>query len=77
MDRDVELDGALLANVGPNWVKAAMVVARILNQFPGEDDSYLGRRLELLSERGLVEAQGDLSNLRHSEVRLPQGNGDA
>jgi hypothetical protein len=65
-------DEILLAAITDRWSKAAMVVARAMNQLPGHDDTSLQQRLVSLAERGQIEVAGDLSQLRHSEVRLKQ-----
>lgn len=65
-------DKILLAAITERWSKAAMVVARAMSQLPGHDDISLQQRLAALAERGQIEVAGDLSQLRHSEVRLKQ-----
>ena len=64
------IDSVLLSNVSPHWTKAAMVVAKAMSQLRDVDDSLFQQRLESLAQRGIIEASGDLSQMRHSEVRL-------
>jgi uncharacterized protein DUF3658/uncharacterized protein DUF1835 len=69
-------DSALLSHARTQWQKAAMVIARALVDFSDAsllqtDDLVLAARLRALAEAGHVESEGDLSDIRHSEVRLP------
>jgi uncharacterized protein DUF3658/uncharacterized protein DUF1835 len=71
-------DALLLSHARAQWQKAAMVIARALTDFSDAslrqtDDLVLAARLRALAEAGHLESEGDLSNIRHSEVRLPVG----
>jgi hypothetical protein len=73
-------DQRLLAAAKISWLKAARVVGEVLVSFIDEDiaqvgDLVLASRLRALVEAGQLESQGDLSNIRYSEVRLPQQGG--
>jgi hypothetical protein len=70
-----QIDKVLIATVTARWSKSAMVVARAMTQLSGVDDELLQQRLKSLAERGLIESAGNLSELRHSEVRLKQEAG--
>ena len=76
-----EADILILSKVTDQWRKAAIVVAETMQVLetiaPSIDDAYLGLRLARLAERGLIEARGDLSQIRHSEVRFTQETDDA
>ncbi len=69
------LDKFILDVVGSNWQKVAMVVARALTdphlEFPdSEDDAgLLASRVDQLVQAGQLEASGDTSDWRFSEVR--------
>jgi hypothetical protein len=65
---------AILGNCRPTWLKVARVVAFTHRDLGSPDDeaAYDAIALELakLVETGMLEAVGDLSNWRESEVRL-------
>jgi hypothetical protein len=75
--KDAALDEVILATVGPHWTKVAMVIARASeaqsSMVPGDDDDLkaFGQRIEALVASGALEARGDVTNWRHSEVRKP------
>jgi hypothetical protein len=64
------IDSVLLSNLSPHWRKAAMVVAKAMSQLHDVEDSTFQQRLESLAQRGIIEASGDLTQMRQSEVRL-------
>ena len=69
------IDMALLAEVGAQWRKVAMVLAQTSYKLGWDSDDDLDRlakRLEALVAEGQLEARGNLSRWRHSEVRLPE-----
>lgn len=71
---DVEkIDTELLANTGSNWRKVAMVVgltmSKIQGQFNDIPDIYYAKRVAKLVEQGHLESQGNLLQMRYSEVR--------
>jgi hypothetical protein len=53
-----------------------MIAARAMTHFPQIDDATLEHHLRSLHARGLIEAHGDLADLRHSEIRLRLEGGD-
>ena len=65
---------AILANCQATWLKVARIVAFTHKDLglPDDDETYDTVALELakLVETGRLEAVGDLSNWRESEVRL-------
>src|SRR5579872_4090572 len=69
------IDQALLAKAKPRFSKVAYVVGSVMNSIAdvpdGIPDVYYARRVAKLVEHGLLEAQGDISQMRFSEVRLP------
>jgi hypothetical protein len=72
-----EIDRAVLAVADEEWRKVAMVIARaaeILTPEKSQSDEGLrliaGRVAELVRDGHLI-SQGDLSQWRYSEVRLP------
>jgi predicted ArsR family transcriptional regulator len=71
-----QVDQALLASLTTRWTKAAMVAARAMTHIPQIDDATLRIHLQSLQARGLIEAHGDLADLRHSEIRLRLEDGD-
>jgi len=71
-----QVDRVLLASLTTRWTKAAMVAARAMTHIPNIDDATLQHHLQSLHARGLIEANGDLADLRHSEIRLRLEGGD-
>lgn len=74
-EADSDLDNLILSLTGRNWQKVAMVIAKALSVSDDEGNQTsaeeLGARVEALVEDGRLEAQGRLSDWRHSEVRSP------
>ena len=66
----------LVAACSTRWRKVAMVVGTSLDgydrQFPELPYVYLQFRLLSLVQSGVLEAQGDIMAIRHSEVRLAE-----
>lgn len=70
-------DAQLLGHATAHWQKMAMIVGRTLSDFSDAEvyqtgDLVLGARLANLAEEGVLEWRGDLSSMRHCELRLPQ-----
>lgn len=77
MISDEEIDLLLLANSSLIWQKVAKVVGISMLQVnkqerENKDDSYFAKRVESLVNIGLLECEGDLSNIRNCEIRLEQ-----
>ena len=75
-ESDLEkIDLALLNHATNNWRKVAMIVGLTMTDlsdgFPDVSDLFYGGRVSLLVEQGKLISQGDLSQMRYSEVRLP------
>ena len=73
---DIEaIDFALLSRSSGHWQKTAMLVVGAMYAYPDKfeeiPDYFYGQRISALVDAGLLEASGDLSDLRHSEVRRP------
>ncbi len=71
--RVAQIDTVLLSHAMPHWRKVARIVALAM-KYRGEEstgipDVYFAQRVKLLVDRGQLEAQGDLSCMRYSEVR--------
>ena len=69
-------DPLLLSHLTQEWQKAAMVIGNALTDFWDTNllqtgDLVLAARLRALASAGVVESQGNLFKIRHSEVRLP------
>lgn len=78
-DTEVQtIDDALLANTCDKWRKVARVVGTTMMELPcrieGVPDLYYSQRIKRIVEDGLLESQGNLSYMRYSEVRRPDGN---
>lgn len=56
------------------WQKMAMVVATVLldncEKLEGESDITISDRVRVLVDKGKLEARGNLSKMRNSEIRL-------
>lgn len=72
-----DLDTLILSCAGARWQKVAMIIAKALREFEragtstSEDQYRVADRIEALVEAGKLEAEGNVSLWRHSEVRLP------
>jgi hypothetical protein len=68
-----ELDTLILANTTNQWRKVAMVVATVLiegnEKFSELDGLTVAVRIKYLVEEGYIESQGDLNEIRYSEIR--------
>jgi len=71
-----ELQKAILNNCRSNWRKQALVISLAHEQLslPDGDESYdlLAHQVLKLVDDGKLEAVGNLSNWRGSEVRLTE-----
>ena len=72
-----DIDDSVLAVANTSWRKVAMVIGRTAERLgstlPEGDDGYhlIAHRIQALVRDGRLLAQGNVSNWRHSEVRLP------
>ena len=66
-----DLDTLILATVQPDWRKVAFVIASVCHSSNADEQSVASRIGQMVADRQL-EAQGDLSKWRFSEVRLPR-----
>ncbi|WP_139178579.1 DUF3658 domain-containing protein [Lysobacter sp. yr284] len=61
-------------SVGHHWRKVAWVVGSVTGSVPdqvaGIPDSFFAKRVAEMVALDRLEAQGDLSRIRYSEVRL-------
>jgi hypothetical protein len=69
-------DALILSFARPRWLKVARIVGDALATSSDAatmqvGDVYLAGRIAALVSAGQLEAQGDLRNMRRSEVRLP------
>ena len=75
-----EIDKYLLQEAAHNWRKVARIMGFAMPKLPsrvqGIPDVYYLARVKLLVQRGLLEIQGDLNLMRHSEVRFPQSQNE-
>jgi hypothetical protein len=74
---DEEIDQALIANITHQWRKVARIVGMMMGQIDSERraglmDLYFAERVVLLVEKGFIEYEGDLGEMRCCIVRLPQ-----
>lgn len=68
------IDECILSNTSDQFWKAAKVVALTMrdigDNFPDLPDVFYSGRIKHLAAAGLIEAAGNLSRMRFSEVRL-------
>lgn len=55
------------------WQKVATIVGTVIMARRGLVDTAVADHVKALVQREILEAQGDLSDMRHSEVRLSTG----
>jgi hypothetical protein len=72
-------DPLLLSHAKSEWQKSAMVIGKALAEFLDTSviqtgDLLLASRLCSIVDAGLLEARGDMRDIRHSDVRTPSGN---
>jgi hypothetical protein len=65
-----ELDAKIIASSRREWRKVAFVIVTVA-QDHGADYDTVAVRLAALVGAGKLESQGDITNWRFSEVRLP------
>lgn len=67
------IDHAILSHLSVHWKKTAFVVAQAMYSYPDKYDEipdvFYGIRVVALSVEGLLEARGDLQDMRFSEIR--------
>lgn len=73
-NQNPDIDDAILTVAREQWRKVAFIIATVVHACndQAEEDDYnlVASRIAALVEDGRLESQGDLSNWRHSEVRL-------
>lgn len=71
------IDSAILATASNNWQKVAMVIAKVSvtnrADFTEDEDDFelIAKRVEALIDKGRLVAEGDTTNWRRSEIKLP------
>jgi hypothetical protein len=67
-------DRLIISLVTNRWSKVALIVGLAMienkNQTPKIQDADFAGRISYLVENGFLESQGDISQIRFSEVRL-------
>ena len=75
MDKAAQIDACILRFATERWKKVAMVAAKVLFETDPDmsdvDDFEIAERVKILVDQGRLQAQGDLDNMRRSEIRLP------
>ena len=70
-----DVDRLILSFAQVQWRKVAMIISKVVGASGrGGDDAELhdvAERVRVLVDDGRLQARGDLSKWRHSEVRLP------
>jgi hypothetical protein len=69
------IDDIILSLSQPEWKKVAMIIAKAVDECERRaitaTHNEIASRIQMLVSARRLEAQGDLSNWRHSEIRLP------
>jgi hypothetical protein len=69
------VDKAILLSAGTQWRKVALIIASVLSKCGYDriraNEHEIAGRILALAGAGKLNAQGDLSDWRHSEVRRP------
>ena len=68
-------DTLILSSASDRWQKVAKIIA-VVSERVGNGPHFdaIEARIRALVEDGKLQAEGDLSRWRHSEVRLPQSS---
>jgi hypothetical protein len=68
------IDECLLSHTSHLSYKVARVIGRTMQdlrlEFPGLPDVFYSTRIKHLAQAGAIEAAGNLSRMRYSEIRL-------
>ena len=70
-----EIEQAILSVSSPLWKKVAMIIAMAAKKLGVDNEQgydLVANRLEALVSDGRLVAQGNITNWRFSEVRLPE-----
>jgi hypothetical protein len=72
------LDARILADANGRWRKVARIISIVSDPAAdGKDFAVIEARIRALVNDGKLEAKGDLSHWRHSEVRRTQSGSAA
>ncbi|MES2356326.1 MAG: DUF3658 domain-containing protein [Pseudomonadota bacterium] len=63
------IDKYILSELGSNWRKVAMVIARVMTNSPEAKAEFVATRVEALINDGRVEVQSSVKNWRYCEIR--------
>ena len=73
---DAEIDELILRLARPRWQKMAMIIGKALVEFRARQidasEHAIAERVRAMVEAGRLAAQGNISCLRRSELRLPR-----
>lgn len=70
-------DDLILSETGERWLKVARIIGRVSDRVAGGPHfDEVAARIRTLVDEGKLEAKGDLSRWRFSEVRLPSDRPD-
>ena len=75
---DQDIDSLILSAASVQWRKVAFIVGTVLTicqrNAPETNVDAIADRVRALVDDGKLEAQGNLSRMRHSEARLPSAD---
>jgi hypothetical protein len=69
------LDALILSSVNGRWQKVAKII-RVVSERAADGTNFdaIAARIRALVDDGKLQAEGDLSRWRHSEIRLRQSS---
>lgn len=68
-------DDLIFSETCEHWLKVARIIGRVSDRVPnGPHFEEIAARIQTLVNEGKLEAQGDLSRWRYSEVRLARSS---
>lgn len=75
MDKAAQIDECVLRFAAERWKKVSTVAAKVLFEtdpnMSDVNDFEIAERVKALVDTGELEAQGNLDDMRRSEIRLP------
>jgi Protein of unknown function len=68
-------DDLIFSEVREDWLKVARIIGRVSDRVPnGPHFERIAARIQILVKEGKLEAKGDVSRWRYSEVRLAKSS---
>ena len=75
MKKAAQIDECILRYTTEQWQKVAMVAAGVMFETDPDmsevNDFEVAERVKALVAEGRIQSQGNLDDMRHSQIRLP------